>query len=326
MSLSEATLLWFGLETKTRHNYRVAKRSYEFYCACHGLTAWPASRRNLEKWVALRAFGSRLPLQAQISFKTIQSYLSALRSVHIDNDWPVEVFENKRLRRIIKGAARMFPHLKKQRFPITRDILLKITKRTPPNLRELNLNTAFIIAWAGFLRCGEFTYSSQDREDALFVQTHLTRSDSTFEDRCQYAILRLKFSKTDYDHTGVEIILAATGDELCPVAALRNLFQKDPQHQLSPLFNLDGAAFARKAVVDYLCQRLRENNMSDEGFSGHSFRKGAAQHAADNGMLAERIQKLGRWSSDAFKLYFKDSVKSLYNLSFRFQKGRAAHV
>jgi len=259
--------------------------------------------------------------------QTIRSFLSALKSVHIDNNWAPEIFENQRLRHIIKGAARLFPHLKKDRFPTTKDILFKITYRSISTKAQLNFNTAFIIAWAGFLRSGEFTYTTQDKEDPMFIQKNLTRSDITFQPpNHQYVIVRLKFSKTDYDHTGVEIILAATNDALCPVHALRELFRNDPQHLIAPLFNIDGGPLTRKVLVDHLRVRLNNAGISDVGFFGHSFRKGAAQHAADHGMLNEKIKRLGRWTSESFKLYFKDSEKTLLNLSYRFQKGAASRV
>lgn len=221
----------------------------------------------------------------------------------------------------------MFPHLKKERLPITQEILRKIIIKDSVSKADINFNTACIVAWTGFLRAGEFTYSAQDKRDPMFIQTHLTRSDITFEENDQYAILRLKFSKTDYDHTGVEIVLAATDDDLCPVKALRSLFELDPQPNSAPLFSLENnAPFTREALVKKLCKRLNDNGISDQGFSGHSFRKGAAHHANENGMLGEKIQKLGRWTSEAFKLYYKDSIKQLYNLSLRFQRGTAARV
>ena len=43
------------------------------------------------------------------------------------------------------------------------------------------------------------------------------------------------------------------------------------------------------------------------------------QHAADSG---EDIQKLGRWTSPAFLLYFTSSAQTLYNLNRNFQTGR----
>ena len=58
------------------------------------------------------------------------------------------------------------------------------------------------------------------------------------------------------------------------------------------------------------------------GIKGHSFRKGAAQHAHEAGLLNEQIQTLGRWSSDAFKLYFSSPPAFLFALNKQFQTGR----
>ena len=63
--------------------------------------------------------------------------------------------------------------------------------------------------------------------------------------------------------------------------------------------------------------------MTAKSYTGHSFRKGAAQHASDNGMLDHHIQELGRWTSRAFQLYFETSVSLLYTLSIRFLIGQA---
>lgn len=53
-----------------------------------------------------------------------------------------------------------------------------------------------------------------------------------------------------------------------------------------------------------MSKRLLEAVYIPSKLTGHSFRRGAAQHASDLGMLHHEIQLLGRWSSDAFKLYF----------------------
>ncbi len=61
--------------------------------------------------------------------------------------------------------------------------------------------------------------------------------------------------------------------------------------------------------------------IKETGFSGHIFHKEAAQYIADQGMLDESIQRLGRWTSNAFKLYYKSSPATLYHLNLSFQKG-----
>lgn len=40
-------------------------------------------------------------------------------------------------------------------------------------------------------------------------------------------------------------------------------------------------------------------------YKGHSFRIGAASHAADKGFSDAQIRTLGRWKSDAFKSYIR---------------------
>ena len=92
-------------------------------------------------------------------------------------------------------------------------------------------------------------------------------------------ILRLKRSKTDTDDIGVEIVLAATHDQTCPVAALRALFNQDPQPRTAPLFRPTGrsTAFDRTPVISILQKRLQVNNIHmPKSYTGHSFRKGAA--------------------------------------------------
>jgi len=133
-----------------------------------------------------------------------------------------------------------------------------------------------------------FTYSLKDQPGSRsFINTKLTRSDiTTFDENSEYVILRLKYSKTDLDHKGVEIILAATHDQICPVAALRNPFLLDRQPPTAPLFRLDSRAFEYNLFVDTLCNRPED--IGDQRlvcYLGHSFHRGAAQHAADNRIL-----------------------------------------
>ena len=103
----------------------------------------------------------------------------------------------------------------------------------------------------------------------------------------QYAILCLKQSKTDVEHTVVQIILAARGEPTCTVSALRRLFVQDPR---PGIFRLSSSAFSRQNVVSILKKQITKAGLAEEDFSGHSFRKGAAQHAADHDILNESIQ------------------------------------
>ncbi len=301
--------------------YAAAISSYVSFCLLHNKEPWPVSTTILEEWAVTRIYGTTLSKQGQIKSDTVLSYLSALKSYHIDMRLSLKNFYDTRMALIIKSGRRLFPSKKWNRLPITNIIFEKITEDKPLSVTDLNVNTAFKVAWAGLMRMEEFTYKAAEAKKATFAETGLTRSDISFAEGDQYAILRLKRSKTDTEHTGVQIILAAIVERTCPVAALRRLFIQDARQANTPLFRLQSEAFSLQGVVNILKQRIAAEGLSESNFSGHNFRKEAAQHAADHGILDESIQKLGRWTSNAFKLYFTTTPETLFNLNLSFQKG-----
>jgi hypothetical protein len=330
LSRTASKFLWNGLSEDTRSVYDSARRSYEYYCSYHNIKPWPAQEHTLAEWASARAEGnSQIRYQGKVKAKTIFAMMSALRSVHVDRRLSLKPFESEWLKRILAGISRCQPDDNtKKAEPMSLSTLEKVIDTGDKTVDELNFNAACKIAFAGFLRSGEFTYSATDFKDTnTFTNTKLTRSDIRFSDDNKYAILRLKRSKTDTMHQGVEIILAASNNICCPVTALKTLLTRDPQPLSAPLFRLSGAPFDYNGFVKILRKRLREIGEPKAGlFSGHSFRRGASQHASDNGMLDYDIQRLGRWSSDAFKLYFNESYANRYNLNKRFLTGSAPAI
>ena len=199
----------------------------------------------LEKWAANQIFGSTLPKQGQIKPDIIASYLLALKFYYIDRQLSLKSFDDPWIALIIKGGKWLFPSKKKNRLPITKDIFKKITIEAPLTVNNLNIDTTFKVAWAGFMQLGKITYTVAEAKKALFKDIRLTKSDISFAKGDQYAILRLKQSKTNVDHTGVQIMLAATGEPTCPVSALRRLFIQNLRLAEAPLFRLLFAAFFR---------------------------------------------------------------------------------
>jgi hypothetical protein len=75
-----------------------------------------------------------------------------------------------------------------------------------------------IIAFGGFLYSGEFIYKAKDLcNKRSFKSTSLLYLDITFNDLDEYVIILLKQSKTDYNHIGVDIIIAAIVTPTCPI-------------------------------------------------------------------------------------------------------------
>ena len=214
--------------------------------------AWPATKFLLEEWVAHRIFGSTLPKQGQVKPETMGTYLSTLKSYHIYRHLSLEAFDTPQIALIIKGGKRPSLKQKATRLTIKKHILERLTEQEPMDLDELNIDVAFKVAWAGFLRLGEIKYTSTDLKKASFSRTRVTRSDVSFAEGNQYAVLHLKQIKTDTEHTEVQIILAATGKRTCPVAALARLYTLNLQHPDASPFRLSSGAFSRNSMVSTL--------------------------------------------------------------------------
>ena len=180
LSAPAKILFWYGLTPKTRVGYNSAINSYTLFCPTYGYKAWRASESILIEWVTGRVYGSTAPKQGQIRPKTVKTYISALKSYHLNYNFPTHAFSSPRIHRILSGAQLLFSNTKKDRLPITKNILEKIISVIPILIGDLNIDTAFKVAWAGFLRMGEFTYTNAKAQAQTFVNTKLTRSDITF--------------------------------------------------------------------------------------------------------------------------------------------------
>ena len=248
----------------------------------------------------------------------MKAYLTGVRSAHVDMSYQDQsAFHAPELERMIAGVRRLRGEVNTQeRQPITKDLLLKIlphfNRRTKAGA---TLHASFCLAFAGFLRIGEFTYTDQDRTKADFSRWFLTRrSVRLFDDRLE---LTLPASKTDPFRRGITLNIAASGDDACPVAALRHLFRWKASPD-SPLFETPGG-FTRDLVVGQLRQILALLGVRGH-YSGHSFRRGAATSAREAGLSDEEIQLLGRWKSDSYRLYIVTHPERILAASRRHQR------
>ena len=135
-----------------------------------------------------------------------------------------------------------------------------------------------------------------------------------------HIILTLPASKTDPFRKGVTIYIASAPNSpsTCPVSALLHLFTINPQPLNSPLFiTSDQSPLTRSRFIARLRLALLDAGFQPNGYSGHSFRRGAASAAAAAGFLDHEIQQLGRWRSDAYRLYIDTPKDRILNLSSR---------
>ncbi|PIL25565.1 hypothetical protein GSI_12373 [Ganoderma sinense ZZ0214-1] len=322
VSRQAAFYLWHGLASSTRRTYSTGQTSFLNFVSLNPAyrnadrNILPASQRAIMEWVA--SLGAR-----GLKSQTIKAYLSSVRSLHVDCDLPFTACEAPIVQRLIRGIKRYNGERPRNpKMPITLHILQKLCYALSESRSAIDhtMKAAMALAFAGFLRCGEFTLAPGARFNPA---VNLTRSSVKFVpdmDNADHIILTLPASKTDPFCKGVSIVMAAApGSITCPVAAIRAILKGIPGDANSPLF--EGLAVESALTRDLFITRLKAlltvHGFNSAQYSGHSFRRGAASSAAAAGYADFEIQLLGRWRSDAYKLYIDVPRERILHLSHR---------
>ncbi|KAF5355210.1 hypothetical protein D9757_014770 [Collybiopsis confluens] len=263
--------------------------------------------------------------------KTIKSYLSSVCSLHVDAGLPFDVCESPTVQRLICGIKQYYGEkARNPKLPVTAALMDKLAsfRYVSFGRDEANFDAAYKLAWSGFLRCGEFTVGDKE---IFNPAVHLTRACIQFLPSIEaptHIRLTLPESKTNPFQKGVSIIVAAVPhSRFCAVTVLKHLFVAHPLPLDSPLFSMvDGRSMTRSFFISTLKSRLLSIGVDPAGYSGHSFRRGAATSAAAASYSDYEIQLLGRWRSDAYKLYLDVPVGRLLHLSARLHVAAAAQA
>ena len=258
----------------------------------------PASENTIALFIA--HLGSQ-----HISYKTIKSYLAAIRHLHVSYGLSF-IGASPRAQLIIRGIRRVQGDPPRApRLPITPALLRKIkaSLATKPLDADHRLYwAACCLAFFGFMRCGEFTIPDHQAFDP---DVHLTINDISIEGKPPSLSVHIKASKTDPFRHGVTLYLGQTGVDLCPVAAMAD-FLSARGTSPGPLFRFqDGSGLHRQQLVQKVRSALADQGFNASQYSGHSFRIGAATTAAQNGVADCTIKMLGRWESSAYQLYVR---------------------
>lgn len=220
------------------------------------------------------------------------------------------------LQYVLRGVRRAPRPPRQPRLPITPKILRHIKNQWASHGGE----TDYVMLWAaccvgffGFMRAGEFTCTQGGQSPPLTVK------DVAVDERANPSMVRihLMHSKTDPFRHGVDIYLGRTGRDLCPVAALLAFMAVRPAVD-GPLFVFaNGTPLTRDRLVEAVRHALQQAGVPAAGYSGHSFRIGAATTAAEAGLEDSMVRMLGRWESSAYQRYIQTPRATLAAFSAR---------
>ena len=122
--------------------------------------------------------------------------------------------------------------------------------------------------------------------------------------------LTIKASKTDPFRKGCCLYIGLGCPPLCVSSAIMNYLPRRGQSP-SPLFLLSNGQLLSQTLLTHWLKDFFAAAGIQGSFSSHSFRIGAATVAARMGVPDHLIQAVGRWNSDAYKLYIRTPAKAL---------------
>lgn len=167
---------------------------------------------------------------------------------------------------------------------------------------------------AGFFRLGEILVKNKQK---IKVERMLRVGHVQFypsRESAEYMSLYLPYSKVDKYGQGLTIVIPGNPDtRYCPVQRMLALTAN--RHITEPLFSWPNGTIVTKAsFIKMLREHLRMLNIDWKQYSGHSLRRGAAVSAKASGASDELIKLLGRWSSDAYKIYLRSVPSHIQHL------------
>ena len=305
-----SNLLEHGLSSSTRSAYQSGVRRYLQFCMLYRLQPWPLAETTLCRFVAYLS-------QYRLAPSSIHLYLSALRFCQISSGGAdLRMSSLPRLHYTLRGLSRQqASHRWPKRLPITPSILRclhRVWSAQPLTYDRVMLWAAACLGFFGFLHVGEFTHTSQ--RPCPLSPAHI-RVDSHVQPT--YITVLLTNSKTDVFGTGVTLVIGHTGGSICPVAALL-AYLAVRSSAPGPLFiRENGSPLTRVYLVAAVRSALSQAGINVQGYSGHSFRIGAASAAAAAGLSDSLIQSLGRWKSSAFMTYIRTPPEHLIAVSLQ---------
>ena len=241
----------------------------------------------------------------KFAHSTVTSYLSAISYVHKLKGYqdPTKTFL---IHKLLTASSRQ--RLADFRLPITRPVLHELVR----SLRHTNssafqrclYSAMFLLAFYGFFRLGELAAKS-----ATCAASLVQFKDLTFlVHEGQPHMLKIMITTFKHNTTKKPFeILIGREDSLpfCPVKSTVE-YCKLRGAQPGPLFcQPDLAPISVYQFNTELSRCLQFCGLDTSRYKGHSFRIGAASHAANNGFSDAQIRTLGRWKSDAFKIYIR---------------------
>ena len=288
-----------GLAGSTLKSYDSAWSYFSSFCDSFGVTPLPVDISIVCAFL-VHCFESR-----KIQPSSIKGIVAGIQFHLRCRDPSVSsLLSNPSVRLLLNGFRKQNPGSRDKRLPVTLPVLtqliLKLRHGFFSPYIDILLESVFLSAFYGFLRCSEFC----SRTYAFNPLIDLSISDLEFH--AHHFSINLKHSKSDAFSKGVTVIITETNTDLCPFSSMSRYLRCRPSAAANePLFMTDAG---KVMSGPWFCTRLRllcqACGLAPDRYTSHSFRIGAATAAASK-VPVSTLKALGRWSSAAYESYVR---------------------
>ena len=156
------------------------------------------------------------------------------------------------------------------------------------------------LAFYAFLRVGEMVVTNNN-------SSHLSIDNVAKLVNAANHVVSIRVTFRNYKHSYNQApcsLFIQRQPSFCPVQILLD-YLKLRGHSPGPLFTIRGLPVTRQYFCGLLTTVIKRCGLNPVRYKGHSFRIGAASHAAERGMSDAQIRVLGRWKSNAFLRYIR---------------------
>ena len=244
---------------------------------------------------------------SKLAHSTISSYISALSYAHKLKSYPDP--KSFLIRKLLSAQSRRSsPDV---RLPITHLVLHELIaalSHTNGSAFQRTLYTAmFLIAFYGFFRVGEIAAKTKGSVRSLLQFRQLQSLPNAHTARTARITISEFKHNTSNRPFGV-LIQREEAQPFCPLHALVQYCEVRGSRN-GPLFCfLDSSPIAVGQFNTELHRCLTFCDLDTAHYKSHSFRIGAASHAAEMDFTDAQIRTLGRWKSDAFRLHIRNET------------------
>ncbi|KDN33940.1 hypothetical protein RSAG8_12965, partial [Rhizoctonia solani AG-8 WAC10335] len=290
-----AITLGMSLETSTREVYSSAARSYLNFCKIHKFPIEPTPDNlcNFVLWLCAS--------DPRVSPSTASGYLSGICSV-LEPFYPdIRSARNSNLvSKTLAGLRKRFsvPARRKRALSIEDIKYVYGLYQISNSLDDLLFAAMFAAGFHALHRLGELCWADEPQRRnyrRIIMRSSVSRTTSSFS-------YLLPAHKADMSYSGNVIRIESRWDTINPIPILNQyLSARDSRfpYHCELWLRSDGVP----PTKSWFRKRLATIFPSD--ISGHSLRSGGATALAIHGVPDNLIQKIGRWSSDAWQIYVR---------------------